>query len=157
MDALGNEQAEKYLVFEVDGHIFSVVFSNVLQIVAASTPERIPDFPDYVTGTVMFRERYIPVIDLRRRFGYPSKEASDRDCFIVTEQGDKQAALLVDIIYGFEEKTPEQIQPAVELNEDASARFLVGEFTDAQGRECRVIDPELVVKLGDERIFETNN
>ena len=55
---------------------------------------------------------------------------------------------------GFEEKNPEQIQPAVELNRDASARFLVGEFTDQQGRECRLIDPEKVIKLGDERIFE---
>ena len=46
------------------------------------------------------------------------------------------------------------IQPAVNLNADASTRFLVGEFTDEQGRECRIIDPEKVIKLGDESIFD---
>ena len=146
-------EAQKYLVFEVEGHIFSLDFKNVQQIVPASKPERIPDFPDYVPGTVKFEGKYIPVIDLRRRFGYEPKEIGDRDCFIVTST-EKRAALLVDSINGFEEKTQEQIQPAVELNDDASARFLVGEFTDAQGRECRLIDPELVIRLGDERIFE---
>ena len=57
-------------------------------------------------------------------------------------------------IYGFSEIMPDQIQPAVELNEQACARFLVGEFTDTEGRECRIIDPEKVIKLGDEMIFE---
>ncbi len=146
-------EAEKYLVFEVDGHIFSVDFKNVRQIVPAEKPESIPDFPDYVPGTFRFEEKYVPVIDLRRRFGYTPKEIGDRDCFIVTDT-EKRAALLVDRIFGFEEKNPEQIQPAVELNRDASARFLVGEFTDQQGRECRLIDPDKVIRLGDEGIFE---
>ena len=57
-------------------------------------------------------------------------------------------------IYGFSEVGEEQIQPAVELNEQACARFLAGEFTDEQGRECRIIDPEKVIRLGDEMIFE---
>ena len=78
----------------------------------------------------------------------------NRDCFIVTNNLEKQVALLVNDIYGFSEVMPEQIQPAVELNEQACARFLIGEFTDEQGRECRIIDPEKVIKLGDERIFD---
>ncbi|MBQ8119321.1 MAG: chemotaxis protein CheW [Ruminococcus sp.] len=147
-------EAEKYLVFSVDGHIFSVNFTFVKQIVPATEPERIPDFPEYVLGTVKFENRYIPVIDLTRRFQYDLGGVRNRDCFIVTNNLEKQVALLVNDIYGFSEVMPEQIQPAVELNEQACARFLIGEFTDEQGRECRIIDPEKVIKLGDERIFD---
>lgn len=147
-------EAEKYLVFSVDGHIFSVNFTFVKQIVPASEPERIPDFPDYVLGTVKYENRYIPVIDLTRRFQYDLGGVRERDCFIVTNDTEKQVALLVNEIYGFSEVMPEQIQPAVALNEQACARFLIGEFTDEQGRECRIIDPDKVIRLGDERIFE---
>ena len=147
-------EAEKYLIFSVDGHIFSVNFKFVKQILPASEPERIPDFPDYVPGTVRFGDRYIPVIDLTRRFQYDFGGVRERDCFIVTNNVEHQVALLVNDIYGFCEVSPEQIQPAVELNEQACARFLVGEFTDGEGRECRIIDPEKVIKLGDEKIFE---
>ena len=147
-------EAEKYLVFSVDGHIFSVNFTFVKQIVPATEPERIPDFPDYVPGTVRYENRYIPVIDLTRRFQYDLGGVRERDCFIVTNNLEKQVALLVNEIYGFSEVMPEQIQSAVALNEQACARFLIGEFTDEQGRECRIIDPDKVIRLGDERIFE---
>ena len=147
-------EAEKYLIFSVDGHIFSVNFRFVKQIVPASEPERIPDFPDYVPGTVKYENRYIPVIDLTRRFQYGAGGVRERDCFIITSNIEHQVALLVNNIYGFSEVSEEQIQPAVELNEQACARFLVGEFTDEQGRECRIIDPEKVIKLGDESIFD---
>lgn len=147
-------RTSKYLVFSVGGHIYAVDFVHVRQIVPAETPDRIPDFPDYVLGTVKFENKYIPVIDLTRRFQYDSAEIGNRDCFIVTNDTEKQAALLVNEIYGFVEMPQDSIQPAVELNAQASARFLVGEFTDSEGRECRIIDPEKVVKLGDEGIFE---
>ena len=147
-------ETEKYLIFSVDGHIFSVNFKFVRQIVPATEPERIPDFPDYVPGTVSFENRYIPVIDLTRRFQYDFGGVRERDCFIVTNNVEHQVALLVNDIYGFCEVSPEQIQPAFELNEQACARFLVGEFTDDEGRECRIIDPEKVIRLSDEKIFE---
>ncbi len=149
-------QADKYLIFSVDGHIYSVNFKNVKQIIPAVLPERIPDFPDYVLGTVKYENKYIPVIDLTRRFGYDSGGVRLHDCFIVTNSTEKQAALLVNEIFGFAEIPDDKVQPAVELNEQASARFLAGMFTDPEGRECRIIDPERVIRLGDEGIFEEN-
>ena len=149
-------QADKYLIFSVDGHIYSVNFKNVKQIIPAEMPERIPDFPDYVLGTVKYENKYIPVIDLTRRFGYDFGGVRLHDCFIVTNSTEKQAALLVNEIFGFSEIPDDKVQPAVELNEQASARFLAGMFTDPEGRECRIIDPERVIRLGDERIFEEN-
>ena len=149
-------QADKYLIFSVDGHIYSVNFKNVKQIIPAVMPERIPDFPDYVLGTVKYENKYIPVIDLTRRFGYDFGGVRLHDCFIVTNSTEKQAPLLVNEIFGFAEIPDDKVQPAVELNEQASARFLAGMFTDPEGRECRIIDPERVIRLGDEGIFEEN-
>ena len=149
-------QADKYLIFSVDGHIYSVNFKNVKQIIPAVMPERIPDFPDYVLGTVKYENKYIPVIDLTRRFGYDSGGVRLHACFIVTNSTEKQAALLVNEIFGFAEIPDDKVQPAVELNEQASARVLAGMFTDPEGRECRIIDPERVIRLGDEGIFEEN-
>jgi purine-binding chemotaxis protein CheW len=149
-----SDARSKYLIFYVDGKVFSMSFDDIIQIIPFEPARKIPDFPDYVLGTVKYENKYIPVIDLTRRFGYDFGGVRLHDCFIVTNSTEKQAALLVNEIYGFVEMPQDSIQPAVELNAQASARFLVGEFTDSEGRECRIIDPEKVVKLGDEGIFE---
>lgn len=150
-------QTQKFLVFSVDGHTYCLNFIYIKQIIPASEPERIPDFPDYIPGTIRYEDRYIPVIDLTRRFQYDLGGIRIKDCFIVTSGTEHQVALLVNEIFDFVEIDEEKIQPVIALNEEANARFLVGVFTDDKGRECRIIDPDRVIKLGDEKIFEINS
>lgn len=145
--------SEKYLIFEVCGRKFSLEFSGIKIITAGENPQTIPDFPEYVLGTVVNDGKIVPVIDLRRRFHYDAKELTDRDCFIITNS-ETPVALVADSIDGFCEIEKENIQPAPNLNSDASAVFLKGEFLDGEDT-CYVLDAEKVIKTEDSDIFST--
>ena len=91
----------RYLIFASAGRSFSLPFEEIKIIIAAQTPTPVPDFPDYVPGTVVNEGEVVPVIDLRRRFHYESKEISDRDCIIITMGEEVSVGLLCDSVTGF--------------------------------------------------------
>ena len=91
----------RYLIFTSAGRSFSLPFEDIKIIIAAQTPTPVPDFPDYVPGTVVNEGEVVPVIDLRRRFHYESKEISDRDCIIITMGEEVSVGLLCDSVTGF--------------------------------------------------------
>ncbi|MBR1422276.1 MAG: purine-binding chemotaxis protein CheW [Ruminococcus sp.] len=145
---------EKYLLFEAGGRQFSVSFADILQIIAAEEPSPLPDFPDYVLGTIAFDGSVIPVISLRRRFHYEDKPVTDRNCIIVALSEDKRVGLLCDSVAGFTELNDSDIMPPTDLNEEASARFLRGEILLGE-RHILLLDPIKLIKLGDEAVFQT--
>lgn len=145
---------EKYLIFTADGRKFSLGFSDVKIIVPSRQVTAIPDFPDYVPGTIINDGINIPVINLRKRFGYKDKDFSDRDCIIITT-GEKSVGLLCDSIDGFAEVHEDKLQEPPSLNSEASARFLKGQFITEENIPCYLIDPEKVIRLEDEAKLES--
>ena len=128
----------RYLIFTSAGRSFSLPFEDIKIIIAAQTPTPVPDFPDYVPGTVVNEGEVVPVIDLRRRFHYEPKEISDRDC-----------------IAGFTDIPEDKLCKAPNVNEEACADFLKGEFL-LEGKPCYVLDSEKVIKLSDrEKVANT--
>lgn len=85
----------RYLIFTSAGRSFSLPFEDIKIIIAAQTPTPVPDFPDYMPGTVVNEGEVVPVIDLRRRFHYEPKEISDRDCIIITMGEEVSVGLFV--------------------------------------------------------------
>ena len=141
----------KYLIFHVEGRTFCICFSDVLMIIAAQEAKRIPDFPDYVLGTIVSEGRTVTVIDLRRRFMYKHEVKSDRQCIMICD-GSKNLGLLCDSITGFVEVSPEKIQPPPDINEQINARFISGTFL-YEGEPCHIIKPELVIRPDDEKFL----
>lgn len=47
----------RYLIFTSAGRSFSLPFEDIKIIIAAQTPTPVPDFPDYVPGTVVNEAR----------------------------------------------------------------------------------------------------
>ncbi len=143
---------EKYLLFDVDDRKFSLAFSDILQIIAAEEPSPLPDFPDYIPGTIAYEGSVIPVISLRRRFHFQDVPMSDRWCMIITETQGKRVALLCDSVSGFTELGDQDILPAAELNEEAAVRFLKGEMM-IDGEHILLLDPIKIIKLKDADVF----
>lgn len=139
----------KYLIFYSDKRKFLLDFEDIKIIIPAKMPEPIPDFPSYVMGLLTYEGAPVPIINLRTRFGYEPKEITDRDCIIITA-GEKSVGLLCDKIDGFAEFEKDKILPPPDLNEEASARFLKGEFL-LDSTPCYVLSPELIIKPEDEK------
>lgn len=137
-----------YLIFTAADKRFALPFDAVRIILTGKKPEKIPDFPDYVEGSIVNEGHISAVINLRRRFGYPEKEYSDRDCIIVIN-GEEGVSFMCDGIEGFINVAQKVIMPSPEFNEDTAAKFIKGEFLDEDGILCYIIDPVLVIKAED--------
>ena len=97
----------------------------------------------------------VPVIDLRIRFHYEPKEISDRDCIIITMGEEVSVGLLCDNVAGFTDIPEDKLCKAPNVNEEACADFLKGEFL-LEGKPCYVLDSEKVIKLSDrEKVANT--
>lgn len=86
----------KYLTFWIDGQLFGIPISVVMQIVGVQPITEIPEFPHYAKGIVNLRDSIIPVVDVRLRLNKMEAEYNDRTCIIVVSSHDKQYGLIVD-------------------------------------------------------------
>ncbi len=59
---------------------------------------RVPNSPEFVSGVINLRGKVIPVIDLRKRFGFPSKESDKNTRIIVVELADMVVGFVVDTV-----------------------------------------------------------
>ena len=75
----------KYLTFKLGNEEFGVRVLKVREIIKVMDITHVPQVPAHVLGVVNLRGKVIPVIDLRRKFGFPPQEYTERTCIIVAE------------------------------------------------------------------------
>jgi purine-binding chemotaxis protein CheW len=59
---------------------------------------RVPNSPEYVTGVINLRGKVIPIIDLRKRFGFPPKDSDKNTRIIVVELSGMVVGFVVDTV-----------------------------------------------------------
>lgn len=84
------------LLFEVGGRTFGVRSGDVLELLRSVSIRPLPSAPSAVEGVVNVRGQVVPVIDIRARFGLPSKPLSVTDHFLLVQAGHRRVILRVD-------------------------------------------------------------
>jgi purine-binding chemotaxis protein CheW len=87
---------QEVLVFELDEHRFGVPAADVQEIVRAVAVAPLPRAPAFVEGVINLRGRAVPVLDLRRRFGLPSRQPVTTDHLVIARAAGRAVALRVD-------------------------------------------------------------
>ncbi|MDH4322369.1 MAG: chemotaxis protein CheW [Desulfobulbaceae bacterium] len=94
MTAADNQQATtyskssregKYLTFTLANETYGVPVLKVKEILGMMPINTIPQTPEAVMGVVNLRDKVIPILDLRTRFGMEPAAATSTTCIIVTE------------------------------------------------------------------------
>ena len=147
------DNKNEYLRFEVNGRIFAIPMGSIVVILQATEPVKIPEFPDYIAGTVTYEGGIVPVINSRLRFGYPDKEITNRNVIIICEAEGKRAGILIDTILSFQKLDESDIKPPPNLNDDACSRYLTGVFMDDE-RTCYIIDVHKMFNESDTHILD---
>ena len=92
------ELAGKYLTFALGTEEYGLPVLKVREIIKMMSITSVPQVPVHVRGVINLRGKVIPVIDLRVKFGFESKEYTARTCIIVVEIAMAQARTLMGII-----------------------------------------------------------
>jgi purine-binding chemotaxis protein CheW len=94
-------QAEELLQlvsFTIGQEEFGLGIQSIQEINRMVDITRVPNSPEFVSGVINLRGKVIPIIDLRKRFGFPPKESDRNTRIIVVELGDMVVGFVVDAV-----------------------------------------------------------
>jgi purine-binding chemotaxis protein CheW len=75
----------KYLTFFLNEEEYGISILKVREIIGMMPVTSVPLAPEFIKGVINLRGKVIPIVDLRRKFGMPDAEYTDRTCIIVVE------------------------------------------------------------------------
>ncbi len=91
-------RAKDLLRVEVHSVLYAIEVGRIREIV---NPLRIIELPHerkFVLGVSDYRDEVVPVIDLRRLFGFPSEAPSRRTKWIILDAGGRSVGIVVDAV-----------------------------------------------------------
>ena len=74
-----------YLTFLIGREEYGIDILRVLEIIKFMSPTEIPGSPEEMIGVINLRGQVIPVISMRKRFGFENIERNDKNVIIVVE------------------------------------------------------------------------
>jgi purine-binding chemotaxis protein CheW len=90
--------AGKYLTFALDDEHYGVPVLKVREIIKVLHITTVPQVPAHVKGVINLRGKVMPVVDLRLKFGLPSRDYTDRTCIIVVDLAARERTVLMGVI-----------------------------------------------------------
>lgn len=119
-------EIQKFILFALGENTYGVPIEQVVSIVRPESTTRVPDAPDFVEGVINFRGSIIPVINIRKRFGMETVEATKDSRVIVVTSGDLTVGMLVDTAREVVEFSIGQIEQAPDMVGGLNAAFIKG-------------------------------
>lgn len=133
-----------HVVFQVGDSRYLVPAENVLFMESFTGATLVPGAAPYVVGLVQIRQRVIPVVDLRIRFGLPPAAPSLGQRVIVVQVAERVVGMLVDSAREVVQVAAEAITPPPELIIGQSAGF-VRAVARVKDRLSMLIDLDKVI------------
>lgn len=96
--AQGNEQLQ-LVSFTVGEELFAVDILRVQEINRMMALTKVPQSPEGVEGVINLRGRIIPVLDLRKQFGFPQSERTEHTRIVVVEVRSQTIGFVVDSVH----------------------------------------------------------
>jgi len=106
----------------------------------------LPSAPPFVEGIIELRGRFLPVIDLRKRFGGEERAAGK---YVVAPMGATSVALVVDEVTGVERIPTDQIQAPPALASGRVAPAFVSGIVKWNERVFMLLDIDAVLSAAE--------
>ncbi len=119
------EAAAQFLAFELNAQEFAIDVLQVQEIRNYTRVTPIPNTSQFVKGVMNLRGSVIPIIDLRKKFGFPDSQPNQFTVIIVVNVGDKVMGLVVDTVSDVLDIDEESIEPPPDLGA-VNTSFLTG-------------------------------
>jgi len=88
----------KYLVFGLGEERYGLGILDVREIIGLLPIHELPEMPPFFKGVINLRDRVIPVMDLRLKFGMEEAEHTSRTCIIIVEISGLRGSTLMGVI-----------------------------------------------------------
>jgi purine-binding chemotaxis protein CheW len=116
----------QFITFAIGDDHYGIDIMAVREIKNWTAIRHLPQQPDYVRGICSLRGAFIPIVDLRCRFGQGLTQATPLHVFIVVRIGAQQVGLLADRVCDIVSVERANIKPAPAVDGTRGLGFLCG-------------------------------
>ncbi len=113
-------ELNRMVVFRLEEQRYALMLEAVERIVRAVEVLRLPNSPEIVIGVVNVEGHILPVLNIRKRFGFPDREITPSDQFLIARTARRPVVLVIDEVEGLVERSsaeiagPSRIVPGLE-------------------------------------------
>jgi purine-binding chemotaxis protein CheW len=116
----------QFVGFRLGDEDYAIEITRIREIILMKPITRLPQVPDAVEGLINLRGTVIPIINLRKRFGLPSRPFDDETRTIVVTVQDKTVGCIVDEVTQVMRINSDQVQPVPIATAAVARRFISG-------------------------------
>jgi purine-binding chemotaxis protein CheW len=136
--------------FRLGEEDFAMDILQVEEIIRMMEITKVPKSPDFVEGVINLRDRVIPVVDLRKRFDIPRKDADSQTRIIVLKTRPKRVGIIVDSVSEVLRLPTETVEESPSLVGNIDARCISGVAKIGQSL-LMVLDAELILSSTEQK------
>ncbi len=114
------------VVFDLADEHYGVDIGAVESIIKMQPITGVPHTPVFVEGVTNLRGAVLPVIDLRKRFGLPAREATKDTRIVVVEMNGETVGMVVDAVSEVLSVPDEDVEPPPSLVSTVESVFIIG-------------------------------
>lgn len=134
----GESDISQFVTFIVDKEVFAVDMSPVQEIIRVPDVVRVPLAPHTLDGLANLRGKVLPIISLRRIFGFAEREYDDSTRAVVIDQG-QPLGFVVDRVSSVVGVEPQQIEDVGSISGTVDTELLSGILKDVGGHKMVMV------------------
>ncbi|WP_018872526.1 chemotaxis protein CheW [Thioalkalivibrio sp. ALJ16] len=122
-----------YVTFSLADETYAIDVLQVQEVLKVTEIAPVPGVPDYILGIINLRGNVVTVIDARRRMGLDEQEPSDASRIVIIDVDNQNVGILVDSVSEVVRIAADAVEPAPEVGNDDSSRFIEGVTSTEEG------------------------
>ena len=136
---------EKQLVlFDLSNEAYGIDISAVHEIIRMQPVTKVPRTPTFVEGIINLRGKVIPVIDLRRRFGFDVAEQTKDNRIVVVDIDGENIGIIVDAVTEVLRIPSDSVEPPSDIITTSDSDYLLG-IAKVDGKLIILLDLDKVL------------
>ncbi len=143
--AAGSLQVARFFVGDEE---YALDIMRIKEIINPVPITRVPRAPAFVEGIIELRGAFLPVVDLRKRFGLPARPPERETKYVIVSLEGRVVGLVVDRVTEVSRVDAEQIGEPPSMAVDRQARLFAGAIKSG-GRIVMLLDLDAVLSASE--------
>lgn len=127
---------------------YGVPITKVQEIIPMTSPIKLPQVPDFVEGIINLRDKIIPIIDIKKRFGMSASEVTSESRSVVVEVEGQTVGIIVDEVSEVLRLSTDSIEVPPTVIGGITAEYLTG-VGKLEDRLLILLDMDKVLSEGE--------
>lgn len=133
VEAMAKADTAPYVTFSLAEETYAIDVLQVQEVLKVTEIAPVPGVPDYILGIINLRGNVVTVIDARRRMGLDDRESDEASRIVIIDVDNQNVGILVDSVSEVVRISPDSVEPAPEVGNDDSSRFIQGVTSTEEG------------------------